>query len=164
MSQSQAQRLQGLKGPTAATMVPIPQATSAAPTADSKSASKSATKKDKKEFILLSGLPYDTPVQKELLSKCDWKDKLLYASRMILGGNNVNGFLRGTATAQRIKKQRARQVSITKRSTAASQGASGTDSIEDKKDKKIVYNQEEEEKLKKGKVQYVSRFIRHSCL
>jgi hypothetical protein len=151
---SQAQRLQGLKGPAAAGMVPTPKPAPAPPAAASKSAPKSSTKKDKKDINLMTGLPYNTPSQKELLNKCDWKDRLLYASRMLLGGNNVNGFLRGTATAQRIKKQRARQVGITKKSVAAAQGdPSGAEAAEaDKKDKKTNYSQDEEESLKKGKI------------
>lgn len=157
---SQAQRLQGLKGPAAASMLPFPtptpKATAPIPVAStSASKSSSSTKnKDKKEIIVVSGLPYDTPSQKELLSKCDWKDKLLYASRMLLGGNNVNGFLRGTATAQRIKKQRARQVGITKKSATPSQASvTGTEASDaDKKEKKPGYSQEEEELIKKGKI------------
>jgi hypothetical protein len=152
---SHAQRLQGLKGP-AAPVVPTPKAAAPASNMASKSAPKSSTKKDKRDATLLSGLPYNTPSQKELLNKCDWKDRLLYASRMLLGGNNVNGFLRGTATAQRIKKQRARQVGITKKSQQQSP-IPGMDATEaDKKDKKTIFVQEEEEKLKKGKIQIFS--------
>ena len=44
-----------------------------------------------------------------LLSRCGWVDKTIWASRQLLGGQAVNGFMRATATVQRIKKQRARQ-------------------------------------------------------
>jgi hypothetical protein len=44
-----------------------------------------------------------------LLSRCTWVDKTIWASRQLLGGQAVNGFMRATATVQRIKKQRARQ-------------------------------------------------------
>ena len=114
----------------------------------SQSAAKSKTsvvKKVVKEACLVSGLPYNTPQQKQRLDKCEWPDRLLYATRMLFGGNNVNGFLRGTATAQRIKKQRARQVGITKKLTP---GASPD--ATDLKDKGVGWDQEEEEKLKKG--------------
>jgi hypothetical protein len=151
---SQALRLQGLKGPATASMPPVLAATpnaTASVASSSKSASKSSTKKDKKDASLLSGLPYNTSLQKQRLDKCDWMGRLIYASRMMLGGNNVNGFLRGTATAQRIKKQRARQVGITKKSNASAPGASIDEADTDKKDKKTTYNQEEEENLKKGR-------------
>eukprot|EP00934_Nitzschia_sp_Nitz4_P000333 Nitzschia sp. Nitz4//scaffold2_size372955//50269//51997//NITZ4_000368-RA/size372955-snap-gene-0.6-mRNA-1//1//CDS//3329546611//333//frame0 len=103
----------------------------------------SAVKKDKSNLSV--GLQYDTPQQKQRLDKCAWPDRLLYASRMILGGNNVNGFLRGTATAQRIKKQRARQVSLNKKNTTTPASKDASDA--DKKDKKS-FSQDEEEKLK----------------
>ena len=45
-----------------------------------------------------------------LLQKCDWKDKTLWVSRQLLGGQALNGFLRSTATVQRLKRQRVRQV------------------------------------------------------
>lgn len=150
---SQAQRLQELKGPIPAGMPPVPTAAVASPpSVSSKTTAKSATKKekDKKEVSLLSGLPYNTLQQKQRLDKCDWVDRVIYASRMLLGGNNVNGFLRGTATAQRIKKQRARQVGITKKSASSAPGSMVDGADADKKDKKSIFNQEEEEKLKKG--------------
>jgi hypothetical protein len=116
--------------------------------------SSSSSKKDKKEVSLLSGLPYNTALQKELLDKCDWQNRLIYASRMLLGGNSVNGFLRGTATAQRIKKQRARQVGITKKAAAAAAQAGSSAAPEppavdpEKKEKKS--SNEEEDQMKKG--------------
>lgn len=45
-----------------------------------------------------------------LLQKCDWKDRTLWVSRQLLGGQALNGFMRSTATVQRIKRQRVRQV------------------------------------------------------
>mmetsp|Transcript_25593 Transcript_25593/g.37810 ORF Transcript_25593/g.37810 Transcript_25593/m.37810 type:complete len:600 (+) Transcript_25593:51-1850(+) len=50
---------------------------------------------------------------KRLLKKCDWMDRTIYVSKLLLGGSSINGFLRSTATAQRIKKQRARQIKLT---------------------------------------------------
>jgi hypothetical protein len=68
----------------------------------------------------------------ELLKKCDWVDKTLWASRQLLGGQSVNGFMRSTATVQRLKKQRARQMNRGK-----------------EKDPKSGSEQEQEEELKK---------------
>lgn len=127
---------------------------------NNKLSSNSSSKKESKT-VAVAGIQYDTPEQRQRLDKCSWQDRLLYASRMLLGGNNVNGFLRGTAAAQRIKKQRARQVGINKKSAALAQGAAAaaaagtepnpeTPSLTDKKDKKAAFNQDEEEKLKKG--------------
>lgn len=99
-----------------------------------------------------SGLSYNTNKQNKLLSYCEWKDKVLWASRLVLGGNSINGFLRATATAQRIKKQRARQSALAKKTAAAAAGATSASSAEaaaaDKKSK-TTYDQGEEEKLKK---------------
>jgi len=73
-----------------------------------------------------------TPAQQELLKQCDWNDKILWSTRLFLGGHAVNGFLRATAAAQRIKKQRARQTASTKKSqsekaaAAAAAGAAGS--------------------------------------
>lgn len=51
-----------------------------------------------------------TEQMQQLISTLDWTDRTIYVSRLVMGGANVNGFLRATATAQRIKKQRARQI------------------------------------------------------
>eukprot|EP00536_Pseudo-nitzschia_multiseries_P009355 jgi/Psemu1/288401/fgenesh1_pg.258_\ len=64
-------------------------------------------------------LEFNTPKQNQLLSQCDHVDRTIWATRVLWGGNAVNGFLRATATAQRIKKQRARQNNSTKMSRAA---------------------------------------------
>ena len=64
-------------------------------------------------------LEFNTPKQNQLLSQCDYIDRTIWATRVLWGGNSVNGFLRATATAQRIKKQRARQNNSTKMSRAA---------------------------------------------
>ena len=108
--------------------------------------------------VHVSGIAFNTPDQKQNLSQIDWKDKVLWGTRLILGGNSVNGFLRATATAQRIKKQRARQMIITKKAAAAAAGgppptaaaAEHNNNDDHKKDKsnKQVFDQEEEEKLK----------------
>lgn len=154
---SQAQRLQGLKGPMS---VSTPMSASglsgggaqalgkATTSGTAKASTKASTKKDSRNSVL-SGLPYNTALQNQRLDKCDWSDRLLYASRMLLGGNNVNGFLRGTATAQRIKKQRARQVGINKKAASQAAGGASEAAETDKKDKR-TFNQEDEEKLKKG--------------
>lgn len=64
-------------------------------------------------------LDFNTPKQIQLLSQCDYADRTIWATRVLWGGNSVNGFLRATATAQRIKKQRARQNNSTKMSRLA---------------------------------------------
>ena len=97
--------------------------------------------------------------QRAMLSQCDWKDKTLWATRQILGGNSINGFLRSAATAQRIKKQRARQIASTKKSGGPTGGAPGApgnvapsaNAADPSKpdQKKLVFDQDEEEKLKK---------------
>jgi hypothetical protein len=60
-----------------------------------------------------------------LLDQCDWKDKTLWISRHFLGGQAVNGFLRSTASVQRIKKQRARQIGHSKKNKDDASEASG---------------------------------------
>lgn len=72
-------------------------------------------------------LDFNTPKQVQLLSQCDYADRTIWATRVLWGGNSVNGFLRATATAQRIKKQRARQNNSTKMSRAAK--AAGTTGV-----------------------------------
>jgi TolA-binding protein len=52
--------------------------------------------------------PSDDQIR-QWVAQCDWKDKTIHISRQLLGGSTINGFLRATASAQRIKKQRARQ-------------------------------------------------------
>ena len=113
----------------------------------------------------------------QMLSQCDYGDRFIWASRVLWGGNSVNGFLRATATAQRIKKQRARQNNSTKMSrlakAASTSGAAVPPGTDDKKGAataastaalagakpsaptgggpkaKEVFNQQEEEMLKK---------------
>eukprot|EP00980_Cylindrotheca_fusiformis_P001141 scaffold319_cov97-Cylindrotheca_fusiformis.AAC.1 len=109
-------------------------------------ASSSTKKSDPKNAAGSSGLSYNTSQQNKLLSYCEWKDKVLWASRLILGGNSINGFLRATATAQRIKKQRARQSALAKKTAASASG--GNSEAADKR-AKPVFDQVEEEKLKK---------------
>ncbi|CAJ1943052.1 unnamed protein product [Cylindrotheca closterium] len=112
----------------------------------------STTKKiDKNIATGPSGFPYNTDEQNKLLSYCEWKDKVLWASRMILGGNSVNGFLRATAAAQRIKKQRARQSAQARKTAAAAASTGGNAEAAADADKKAkpVFDQVEEEKLKK---------------
>jgi len=56
--------------------------------------------------------PPSQPSYKEtekLLKQSDWVDRTLWMSKQIFGGQATNGFLRSTATVQRVKKQRARQ-------------------------------------------------------
>ena len=178
---SQTQKIQGLSSPTTGmtaggSQSPHVAAGDADPNLAKSShqhkSSSSSSKKDKKEVSLLSGLPYNTVLQKELLDKCDWQNRLIYAARMLLGGNSVNGFLRGTATAQRIKKQRARQVGITKKAAAAAAQAGSSSSAQEpvavdteKKEKKPTNNTEDEEQMKKGIVPPVlsMRWIQCCC-
>mmetsp|Transcript_32641 Transcript_32641/g.37137 ORF Transcript_32641/g.37137 Transcript_32641/m.37137 type:complete len:651 (-) Transcript_32641:35-1987(-) len=60
----------------------------------------------------ISALPpfFPNDQMKQLLQKCNWMDRSIYISKLLLGGSSVNGFSRATANAQRIKKQRARQI------------------------------------------------------
>jgi hypothetical protein len=126
------------------------------------SAVASASPLTKKDASVHSRSSHSTPPgiitsqQKQHLQQCDWKDKTLWATRQILGGNSINGFLRATATSQRIKKQRARQLALTKKSAAAAAAAAiGATPPEDKKDDsslpahKRSFNQSAEEQLKK---------------
>jgi hypothetical protein len=113
----------------------------------------SSAKKDSSKPANATGLLYNTPEQRNHLSHCDWRDKIMFAARLILGGNSINGFLRATATAQRIKKQRARQLALTKK-TAAAAAAAATGTLPEPEDKskensKKGFDQSEEEKLKK---------------
>ena len=80
-------------------------------------------------------LEFNTPEQNQLLSQCDYTDRVIWATRVLCGGNSVNGFLRATASAQRIKKQRARQNNSTKMSRAA-KAAGATTGEDDKKGSK----------------------------
>ena len=52
-----------------------------------------------------------------LLAKCDFKDKTLWVSRQLLGGQALNKFLGSTANVQRIKRQRVRQLKTKDTST-----------------------------------------------
>jgi hypothetical protein len=77
-----------------------------------------------------SGGASSEQMTQQMLSKCDWKDKTLWVSRQLLGGNATNGFLRSTATVQRIKRQRARQTAQSKQKAAAA-GSGGGDNKKD---------------------------------
>mmetsp|Transcript_19122 Transcript_19122/g.41524 ORF Transcript_19122/g.41524 Transcript_19122/m.41524 type:complete len:315 (+) Transcript_19122:86-1030(+) len=66
-----------------------------------------------------TALEFNTTKQNQMISQCDYIDRTIWSTRVLWGGNAVNGFLRATATAQRIKKQRARQNNSTKMSRAA---------------------------------------------
>jgi hypothetical protein len=79
-----------------------------------------------------------------LLQQCDWQDKTIYATHAFLGGSTVNGFLRYTASAQRIKKQRGRQVATSKKKSGEESSSVVPVIIEPPKGTE----QEEEEKLK----------------
>ena len=108
----------------------------------------------KKDSFLRSQIPIaqmSLTQQTQLLTQCDWKDKTMWATRQILGGNSINGFLRATATAQRIKKQRARQLALTKKSSTSTSGVPSGKFDDDKKDAalKKSFDQSEEEQLKK---------------
>jgi hypothetical protein len=90
-----------------------------------------------------------------LLRQCDWKDRTLWVSRQLLGGQALNGFLKATATVQRIKRQRVRQTK-TKDSTtttckaddaSVSSNPSMNDSSNAKKREADPNNEEEDAKL-----------------
>lgn len=118
------------------------------PPSDSKQSSASATTPGQNSDS-------NEELTKQLLSRCDWKDKTIWVSRQLLGGNATNGFLRSTATVQRIKRQRARQTAQSKQKAVAS--ATGTDKKKDdnkdkddnKNKKKDAPDQAAEEELKK---------------
>ena len=164
-SPQSVQNSQGIGGPPGflQSMNPTPLSNAAVQAHASKASASGNTKgsSEKPESSPKSapgttGLLYNTSQQNRLLSSCEWKDKILWASRMILGGNSINGFLRATATAQRIKKQRARQTAIAKRTAAAAAATVAGTKIEEaaadkSKDKsaKPIFDQVEEEKLKK---------------
>lgn len=93
---------------------------------------KAVSNASNKRHSMISLPPLAPEKALELLKKCDWVDKTLWASRQLLGGQSVNGFMRSTATVQRLKKQRARQMNR------------GKD-----KDPKSGSEQEQEEELKK---------------
>lgn len=61
----------------------------------------------------LAATPLTLEQARPLLDQCDWVDKSIWAARQIMGGQAVNGFLRATATMQRMKKQRQRQINKT---------------------------------------------------
>jgi hypothetical protein len=90
-----------------------------------------------------------------LLKQCDWKDRTLWVSRQLLGGQALNGFLKATATVQRIKRQRVRQTR-TKDSTtptgkaddaSVNSNPSMNDSNNAKKREADPNNEEEDAKL-----------------
>lgn len=98
---------------------------------------------------------------RSLLSKCTWEERVIFAARQLLGGHAVNGFLRGTAAAQRMKKQRGRQAATAQakrveKAEAAAAAAVGTEGAaaaaaaaeEAKKKKAYKTDQEAEEGLK----------------
>ena len=64
----------------------------------------------KEEYVQPSSPPLSQEEKQNLLARCNRTDRTIWAAHQLLGGVAVNGFLRSTATAQRIKKQRARQV------------------------------------------------------
>ena len=87
----------------------------------------------------------------------------MWATRLLLGGNSVNGFLKACATAQRIKKQRARQNNSSKHKqqkqgdggsgsggkAAAAAAAGGKTAAGGSTSKGEAFDQAEEEQLKK---------------
>ena len=106
------------------------------------------------------GRPTEQQMQ-QMLANCDWKDRTMWVSRQLLGGNATNGFLRATATVQRIKRQRARQTAQSKKkaevkeddptapAAAAATGAAGAASKE--KDSKEAKEKEAKEKQEAAK-------------
>ena len=69
--------------------------------------------------IANNNTPTSEQQTQQLLTNCDWKDRTMWVSRQLLGGNATNGFLRATATVQRIKRQRARQTAQSKKKAEA---------------------------------------------
>jgi hypothetical protein len=51
------------------------------------------------------------------VEQCNWKDKTIHISRQFMGGSTINGFLKATASAQHIKKHRARKLAGAKKKT-----------------------------------------------
>lgn len=84
---------------------------------------------------------------RKLLRECDWVDKTIWSARQIFGGQALNGFLRSTATVQRVKKQRARQTASTKAKHPTEQSAAPDDASM-KRDADVA-SQAAEEALKK---------------
>ncbi|GAX25972.1 hypothetical protein FisN_4Hh544 [Fistulifera solaris] len=82
---------------------------------------------------------------RKLLNDCDWVDKTMWAARQIFGGQALNGFLRSTATVQRVKKQRARQTASTR---AKQPDEQATDEASGKRDADAI-SLTAEENLKK---------------
>lgn len=154
-----AQNVKGMGGPPSllqntnpisSLKTPTPASTSKTSMPGGSKTSSGKTESSPKVSLGPTGLVYNTNQQNKLLSCCEWKDKILWASRMILGGNSINGFLRATATAQRIKKQRARQSALAKKTAAAAAGTNVDDGEAEKaKSSKPIFDQIEEEKLKK---------------
>jgi SGF29 tudor-like domain len=105
----------------------------------------------------MSASPATLPTEQvmSLLSRCNWIDKTVWASRQLLGGQSVNGFMRATATVQRIKKQRARQnvrsgkKSSTTAGIAAPGGDPGNSSTSASANLSLEEQQAEEDVLKK---------------
>lgn len=52
----------------------------------------------------------DEDQQAILLREVPWNEKLIWVSRMVLGGQANNGFMRATSALQRIKRQNARKL------------------------------------------------------
>jgi len=89
----------------------IPPTTNLPPTTSS--ATGASTKPPFSSLAAANSAPppfFPNDQMKQLLQKCNWMDRSIYISKLLLGGSSVNGFSRATANAQRIKKQRARQI------------------------------------------------------
>jgi len=90
-----------------------------------------------------------TPEQTEqLLAKCTPGDKVLYVARRLMGGSTINGFLKATASAQRIKKQRARQVEKSSKKSETGGGGANPADTSGKRKRESMTEQEQEEDLK----------------
>jgi hypothetical protein len=91
----------------------------------SQASSPSITKK-RKSLSPLPKKPAPKPPSsdqvRQWLAQCDWKDKTIYVSRQLMGGSSINGFAKATSAAQRLKKQRGRQIaSVNKKRASESQ-------------------------------------------
>jgi SGF29 tudor-like domain len=116
---------------TAANASSVPAASAPPPnsTSSKDGVQKSSTKdKDQsKRHPTVSAPPLELDKASLLLKNCNWVDKTLWVSRQLLGGQAVNGFLKSTATVQRIKKQRARQTNKTNAKPEKPPGATEQD-------------------------------------
>ena len=91
--------------------------TTTATTSNQPSAQPPAPPKPKTKTKHSADPPMTFEQQAVLLAQTNWIDRTLWVSRQLFGGQALNGFLRATATAQRVKKQRAHQTASARAKT-----------------------------------------------